>query len=74
MIDIDQLNKEEAKHYKVSCFGGCGSVSLEVNSKYGSPDLYAGYVQAFTLIYCSVTDIAFSLALQEAQDHFATSP
>ena len=62
---IDQLDDGNAKHFKVSCAGGCGSVFLEVNSKSGRPILFAGYVHAFTLIYCSVTDIAFSLGHQE---------
>ena len=79
VIDIYPLEEGDAKQYKVSCSGGCGSVSLDVNLK-SSPSGYGGilslhagqeyrvdfaeYVQAFTLICCLVTDIAFSLGLQ----------
>ena len=52
LFDIANLDKGHAKNYKVSCTGGCGSVSLEVNSTSGRPDLFAGYVQGFTLFYC----------------------
>ena len=57
---------------KSSPSGLGGSLSLHAGQEYRVD--FAEYVQAFTLICCLVTDIAFSLGHQEVQDHCAMRP